>query len=437
MSNESYKLFVGGLPEDCHEDDLRIVFSTYGTVTNVVMLQPGQSGQRCAFVFYDDYESAEDAIYVLNGVYKIRETAREAIVVKWGKDSKRQPTHGAGRGDSDRMDTGEQDGYDDSGGDWGEDTSNNGSAGGTGAQFEGYKLFCGGLEPDISEDHVRSVFATYGDVVAVKMLSKPGSSGAKGAFVFYRDQEDAEDAIKVLHGAYKIRQYATKPINVCWAKSHKGDPRAAASGPAQHERKKTENKGNWSNRSVGGSSWEGNGGRQAIGNDTAGKQRDEEVAERCRSPGCNFLVHSGGEMGKYCCGKCWGSQGSGHGPYCERRLAPEGDPASAAAGGSGRGRRGDQAQDDSRRKIYVANLPDDTTQEVLSFVMAAYGPVESVFIMNGKNVKGCISAFVMFKDPEDAETAINTLHDKYEIRKGYGPLVVKYADPKTVRWAPY
>ncbi|CAE6965819.1 unnamed protein product, partial [Symbiodinium sp. KB8] len=58
MDTDGRKLFVAKMPEDIREDEIRIVFNTYGTVQEVVMLGPERSrpGQRCGFVIYETPE---------------------------------------------------------------------------------------------------------------------------------------------------------------------------------------------------------------------------------------------------------------------------------------------------------------------------------------------------------------------------------------------
>lgn len=81
-----FKLFIGNLPSDVAESDLRTVFNTYGVVTDVhVMTGRSQSGAACAFVHYAEEWSAEQAIAALNKTYKIRLDAVDPITVSYAK----------------------------------------------------------------------------------------------------------------------------------------------------------------------------------------------------------------------------------------------------------------------------------------------------------------------------------------------------------------
>lgn len=57
------------------------------------------------------------------------------------------------------------------------------------------------------------------------------------------------------------------------------------------------------------------------------------------------------------------------------------------------------------------------------------------FVMSGKSKSGQNCAFVEYETPEQAETAVQTLHEKYEIKPGAGMILVKRA--KSTRVGPY
>mmetsp|Transcript_37601 Transcript_37601/g.99310 ORF Transcript_37601/g.99310 Transcript_37601/m.99310 type:complete len:683 (+) Transcript_37601:2-2050(+) len=53
------------------------------------------------------------------------------------------------------------------------------------------------------------------------------------------------------------------------------------------------------------------------------RTNEDHSHQRCASPGCEYLCHSSGTLGRYCCFRC--SQGPGrHGVICEHRLAAVG-----------------------------------------------------------------------------------------------------------------
>eukprot|EP00913_Durusdinium_trenchii_P023973 g22514.t1 len=169
-SDDGYKLFVGSLPADCTSEELHAVFSTYGVVTHVHVMNPHpRSGQRCAFVFYTTKAAGDDACKVLDNQYRIRTDAAQPIVDS-GFDA-------AANGDCEdgprRSDPPE----------------------------DGHKLFVGNLPADLSEEELRLVFGTYGEVVHCHIMSIHPKSGLRCAFVYYRDLQSAEDRQWPRHAA--------------------------------------------------------------------------------------------------------------------------------------------------------------------------------------------------------------------------------------------
>ena len=96
MATET-KLFIGNLPLDIREDELRDVFSTYGKVLGVRIMRPAEgarwsarrnqkkaaSNPTCATLRYEHHQACKDAIEVLDNSYRIREDAREPIHVSF------------------------------------------------------------------------------------------------------------------------------------------------------------------------------------------------------------------------------------------------------------------------------------------------------------------------------------------------------------------
>lgn len=85
---DAYQLFVGALPQDITENELRMVFQTYGPVREVkILTKLNVSPAGSAFVFYETLKAAEDAIQVLHEQYSIRAGAKP-IRVSWAKAGK-------------------------------------------------------------------------------------------------------------------------------------------------------------------------------------------------------------------------------------------------------------------------------------------------------------------------------------------------------------
>ena len=74
------KLFVGGLPSEFSELDLRNVMAPYGNIVDIHVMKPsGSSNQRCAFVTYEHHVSALAATK-MNGVLRVNAVDRPIVV---------------------------------------------------------------------------------------------------------------------------------------------------------------------------------------------------------------------------------------------------------------------------------------------------------------------------------------------------------------------
>ena len=75
------KLFVGGLPQYVDRDDLIAIFSPFGHIDSVHLMQgKSKSGQSCAFITYQYPGPAKKAIESLSGNYYIEESAPPVTV---------------------------------------------------------------------------------------------------------------------------------------------------------------------------------------------------------------------------------------------------------------------------------------------------------------------------------------------------------------------
>ncbi|CAE8685690.1 unnamed protein product [Polarella glacialis] len=88
-------------------------------------------------------------------------------------------------------------------------------------------------------------------------------------------------------------------------------------------------------------------------------------------------------------------------------------------------------------RLFVGNLPPEITTEALDYVFKSYGSVVKTHIMAGKSKSGQSCAFIEYSAANEAETAMLTLHEKYEIKPGAGPILVKRANSDGPRNGPY
>jgi CUG-BP- and ETR3-like factor len=83
-----HKLFVGMLPKNVAEVEVAELFSTYGTIRELLILRGSQQTSKgCAFLKYDLKEQAVAAIEALNGIHQM-EGSTVPLVVKWADTEK-------------------------------------------------------------------------------------------------------------------------------------------------------------------------------------------------------------------------------------------------------------------------------------------------------------------------------------------------------------
>lgn len=278
---------------------------------------------------------------------------------------------------------------------------------------QNHKLFIGSLPADITEEELKIVFSTYGEVVDINIVANSASKSKTGhccAFLGYASRESAEDAIQVLDNQYKIREGGDEilPIRVSWPRPSFDSGKGKSSGKGYNSYGKDSNQG-------GGGGWQHGGGSHSNWQSGgAGKGN----------------YHSGGGGGWQDNRRDnWSSSGSGWQDKPPYNNNSYNNSSSWSSGGGG------SVVPDGR--CFVGNLPADIDEGALMFVFGNYGKVDKVHIMVGRAKSGQACAFVEYSKPEEAEVAINTLNDKYEIRVGDGPIMVKHAGDRVKRPRPY
>lgn len=221
MADDDNKLFVGRLPDDIREDEIRMIFGTYGRVDYVKILDKGAS--KAAFVTYETKQGADVAVQVLNDVYRFRTDARDPIHVSHartggggGTSSSRSsrsdqgppPSYGSAGGPGSFSYGGYPPGYAYGGGgylppSYGHDRHRD--DGGSGGSNSGQKIYVANLPEDIHKEALEYVFRTYGRLEDVHIMSGRSKSGRAAAFIVYSHPDEAGKAIKAMQSGYEIR----------------------------------------------------------------------------------------------------------------------------------------------------------------------------------------------------------------------------------------
>lgn len=172
---DGVKLFIGQVPKEYTEKDVRDVFEPYGEIYSFNMLMDKEKGEHkgCCFLTYYDNESSKAAVESLHGKITLP-GARNPIQVKPAASE---------------------------------------------VLPENRKLFCGMLARSLDEDGVRSMFSQFGSIEDVTVLRQNGVS--KGcAFVLFETRQQAQNAIKVLHHS-RTMEGCSSPMVVKLADSDK------------------------------------------------------------------------------------------------------------------------------------------------------------------------------------------------------------------------
>lgn len=81
-------------------------------------------------------------------------------------------------------------------------------------------LYCGGLEPSVTEKDIRDKFYVHGEIRSIKISKKQSC-----AFVTYVKREEAEEAAKHLH---KILELKGKKVHVMWGRPQQTEQQKAS-----------------------------------------------------------------------------------------------------------------------------------------------------------------------------------------------------------------
>lgn len=230
------------------------------------------------------------------------------------------------------------------------------------------RVYVGNLPPDIRQKELEALFEKYGKIVNVNLKNGDGR-GPPFAFIEYDDYRDAEDAVRIKHGA-KFDGYT---LRVEIPHGGRGGGRAPRGGRGGSR---------YDDRGYGGS-YGGGGGYDRGGYDSYG-----------------------------------GGRGYGGRGYDDRSYGRDSDRGYDRGYDRDRGngyddRRRDRSPPPKRRyKVVVNDLPESTTTDELKKFMEDAGDVLSTDIRDGKG-------YVEYSNNEDMRYAVKKI-TATELKTGTG-----------------
>lgn len=163
------KLFVGQLPKDTTDSDLKALMAPFGEIVELFMMKNKKTGlgTGAGFVVFSTRESAQAAVRHYDGKIRLQNVDRPMHV---------------------RLAEGEA------------------------APDTDVKLFVGHIPPRTSEKDVKAVFDRYGNLIEVAILRREGRSRGC-AFVRFNNRAAADQCIAALHGTMPFPE-SSLPLTV-------------------------------------------------------------------------------------------------------------------------------------------------------------------------------------------------------------------------------
>lgn len=192
MATPSDNTFVTALPAGLTDEDVRRIFSAYGTVASVRVVSKPEHAFTSALVRYATVAEAQTIVETLNG--NIPHTLATPIEVRYAN----QP---GGKGSS------------------GDNRSSPYPTGGGGGGRGDDNVFCTSLPAGLTEADIKRIFGAYGVVISCRIVSKPDMRFTS-ALIRFSSPEEAKTIVDSLNG--NIPYTLTTPVECRFANKEGG-----------------------------------------------------------------------------------------------------------------------------------------------------------------------------------------------------------------------
>jgi RNA recognition motif-containing protein len=288
---------------------------------------------------------------------------------------------------------------------------------------EGTKLFVGNLPSDSTEAELQDIFAQFGTVKEVHVMSSARSRhGHACAFVVFSPSADAEKAVGSLNGVYRMRKGDPTAISVSYARSDEVKKKTQQASPA---------KGASATYSA------------ELAAQAYSQAYSQYYAQAAMMANMNMMAAQYGNLGGLHAAyaqygalnpAAYGYAGYGASMYgMDVAAATEYSDVTSALMPSLLANSLEPAAEPPAThedtKLFVGGLPPLVTEQEIRMVFGQLGTVKEVHIMQGRSQSGQACAFCVYPDVYSAQLAIRTLNKTtWHAAPDQPPIIVRAAD---------
>jgi len=394
--NDEAKLFVGSMPLGTTEEGVREVFGPFGTIEEVYMMDSRRGGMQCCFVKFSAVTEAQAALVATNGKADVIGTGT-TLEVRFSESKRKRAEEAAAS---------------------------------YGMPPEEPKLFVGNLPTTVEKTELETVFSPYGELTDVVILEKGGRANKCG-FVIFKKMADAVSAVAGLNGLHTFSGGA-EPVVVRVADSGKKRKMEQQQQMMMQQQMMGMGGMGMGMGGMGGMQgmqgmWGGGGGmgmQGGMGGYGGGGMGGKGGAAGAAGGYGGGAAGAGYGGGAAAGAGAWGAAATGGG-----YGGGYGGAAAGGMGGYGGASRGSEDAGKAANKLFVGNLPESVSDQMLREAFQGYGALTDVYVMKSKgNRPGQACGFVKFGSLQECENAIGQLNQKFVMPGGLEPIIVRYAN---------